>query len=277
MKLPLVSLALAVALAMVLGPWSADADVRSPTKVSNKGGKARTALGRFRRSLEMSLETFGPFYKLRTTILFVDNLPECEFGASGPTNSEPMRMYLESSSLMKKVTGVQLLEVDWNACGHPPDAWLQPHTDVHWHHNEDIDPRVGLTCDNIDGVPPYICTPGNPGAAPFFDTPADFENLHETLEPDSVGVEAMGLHWVTPPTYAADAWVEPAFIQGTYAGQNLFYEYMLPHSIVATGDDYTLRPSYRNQNKPWLPFRLDFRTNGGMKAIFTNWGFRKDL
>lgn len=273
----MVSLALlVVAVAATLS--GAHGGLVSSTKVNNKGNRARTAVGKMRRSLEMTLETYGPFYKLRTTMLFVDNLPECEFGDAGPTNAAPQQMYLDASKLMTKVTGVTLLEVDWNPCGHPPDAWLQPHADVHWYHDAELDPRSDqFTCDALEGIPPFLCSPGNPGSGPFFEMPENNENLDRVNSPDTAGVVNMGLHHFEEPTYDASAWVEPAFVQGTFAGETVFYEYMLPPSIIETGDEHTYRPDYRSQTLPWLPFRLDLRTNGAKKAIFTNWGFRKDL
>eukprot|EP00532_Pseudo-nitzschia_australis_P015554 CAMPEP_0168269464 /NCGR_PEP_ID=MMETSP0141_2-20121125/14333_1 /TAXON_ID=44445 /ORGANISM="Pseudo-nitzschia australis, Strain 10249 10 AB" /LENGTH=295 /DNA_ID=CAMNT_0008210095 /DNA_START=467 /DNA_END=1352 /DNA_ORIENTATION=+ len=127
---------------------------------------------------------------------------------------------------VKKITGIDHISIDYNACGHPPaNVFTAQHYDVHIYR---ITPefRTCMTCTTVPGAP--FCDPA-PGAQTtdsgnaFFDwetLPGSTQprNMPEGFEVDLVAmIPLMGGHFWNMKEQPTNfmSWTEPTWIMGT--------------------------------------------------------------
>mmetsp|Transcript_3416 Transcript_3416/g.4627 ORF Transcript_3416/g.4627 Transcript_3416/m.4627 type:complete len:334 (+) Transcript_3416:126-1127(+) len=168
---------------------------------------------------------------------------------------------------IKMATGIDSISMDFNPCGHPPyDAFTIPHYDIHMY-MIDSEYRRCMTCDNISSFLP-TCAPditqqSTPSGRGFFnvntvlgtstiaDMPAGFE-----IDPLSM-IPLMGAHgWdFSNQPSPTNPWVEPVYMMGSYNGDIVFFETMIPHAFMSgdTDSQYEEEFTYVGQTIDALP------------------------
>jgi len=192
-------------------------------------------------------------YALTVHFEWSDKLVTCT-DPQNPPASQSYNMKLDKE-IGEKV-GLKALMINWNPCGHaPPGIFDVEHYDVHLYF--DKNPQYKYTCGPFPENP--ICTPDNPDAAKFF-VPVH-NNLPIGFAPDAVGVGNMGLHHYVMPNISASEWIIPATVMGSYKGEVIFFETMVPKKTLAQGKPSSENIKYQNQTYFTLPSSVEFVPN----------------
>lgn len=149
---------------------------------------------------------------------------------------------------VKKISGIDHISIDWNACGHPPvNVFTSMHYDVHVY-KETPEFRTCMTCELIPGAP--VCDPTD-GAQPtdagkaFFNVsmvPGSEQpnNMPEgfVVTPGDM-VPLMGAHGWSPAQQPESflTWDTPIYIMGSYDGEVRNFEPMIPMAFMSGTED----------------------------------------
>lgn len=124
------------------------------------------------------------------------------------------------------------ISFDWNEQGHePPGIYDLPHFDVHFY---------TISLEERSKIPPYSVDPtGFDNAPPAGHLPRPYFN-------PGGGVPGMGAHWSDPTSPEFNgAEFTSTFIYGTYNGQVNFWEPMITHKLLVSGENI-----YRSIKQP---------------------------
>jgi len=251
-------------------------------------------LDRYNYSLDMDIDS-GCSYELKIKFKHDESLPvpptngsQCNpaigaIASDGLPYLKGRWAYESIPRKMKKATGIDHISIDFNPCGHPPaDVFTIPHYDLHIY-LESPEYRRCMTCTSVDFGP--VCDPDNqstPSSHGFFNvaTVAAGPNAGKLANmPDGFdyavydNVPLMGGHsWdtSTQPKSAAE-WVKPIWIMGSYDGEIIDYEPMVPLSFVSGSEDKTYEESltYVGQTITELPskYTVDYNADSGVTTM----------
>jgi len=163
--------------------------------------------------------------------------------------------------------------VNWGAHGHPPEAWLVPHFDIHFYQI----PREAVQAMKI-------------GSCGIFMDCADFELAVKPVpakyvNPDHINVQAavgqMGNHLIDSKTPELGNPPQPfthTWIYGAFDGHVIFHEVMVTRDFLANGGDACadVKQPEAWEKAGYYPTRYCFRhdAEGGLKVFMTDFAKR---
>jgi len=257
------------------------------------------SLAQFDYSISVAVDDDGE-YTLKIDFKQDENLPvptnpplQCDPTIAPPALADDgmpyfaFRWHYQSvPEIVKTVTGIDHVSIDYNACGHPPvNIFTTMHYDIHLY-RETPEFRTCMTCAKAPGAP--ICDP-TPGAQTtdsgkaFFDVAMVPDLLELRTQPNNMpegflvgpdeNIPLMGGHGLNPDQQPASVldWTTPVWIMGPYDGGILNYESMVPMAFMSGTQDreYTEDLVYEGQVLRELPsvYRVEYNGITGVVTV----------
>jgi len=181
--------------------------------------------------------------------------------------------YQSVPEIVKTVTGIDHVSIDYNACGHPPmNIFTAMHYDLHLY-RETPEFRTCMTCAKIPGTPLCDPTPGaqtSDNGKAFFDVAMVGLSQQPMNMPENYSVSdmvpLMGGHGSNPDQYPTSFldWTTPVWIVGSYGGDIPSVEPMIPMTFMSGTEDKEYKEDlvYEGQMLKELPSNYCVEYNG---------------